>query len=224
MNLSSILEAILVASAQPLSAHDLACNIRARASSAHDRLIQNHGDDISTENTDIKQFQSNQFLRSADLNILAELSRIDSREVTLALNDLQCEYQQQNRGFILQEVTKGWQIVARVDLSDFITQEDTQVKKLPNALLECLAMIAYKQPLSKTAIESVRGVASATPLQKLQELGLIASAGVSDLPGNQPLFITTKEFLDYFGIPNLDALPKVAELRIAPLEAGLETI
>lgn len=214
MKLSTILEAILAASAQPISAHDLARDIRARAATLHERMTREHPLAESVEKSLYAGHDDR--LRAMEL-----LCRTDSQDVSDALAALQLEYESQARGISLQSHQKGWQLVTRADLADFITTTDTGVKKMPMAFLECLAMVAYRQPISKAAIEAVRGVPSSSPLQKLHEMKLIEASGTSDLPGNQPLFITTKEFLDHFGIPNLEALPKVAELRVAPLEPKL---
>lgn len=215
MKLSSILEAVLASSAQPVTEHELARSVRACAATLHERMTINASSEATAENVAVGFVAS---VADFGLDELAKLCRTDSAEVSAALTTLQQEYEDHGRGIALQNNHKGWQLATRADFADFLTHSEPPLaKKMPVALLECLAMVAYKQPISKAAIEAVRGVSSSGAIQKLLEMKLIEASGTSDLPGNQALFITTKEFLDHFGIPNLEALPKVAELRVSSL-------
>lgn len=117
--------------------------------------------------------------------------------------------------FELGEVGGGYQFLTKADyhtvVSAFLNRNT--VKRLTTAALESLAIIAYKQPVTKHLIETIRGVNADYTVQKLMEKELIEIAGRSTEPGKPLLYKTTQQFLDYFGINSLDELPKLKEFE-----------
>ncbi len=129
------------------------------------------------------------------------------------------------RGFDLVEVASGWRFQVREDIATWVNrlwQEKPQ--KYSRALLETLALIAYRQPLTRGDIEEVRGVAVSSHIIKtLSEREWIKVVGHRDVPGRPALYATTKTFLDYFNLKSLEALPTLGELKdIDDLNQGLE--
>lgn len=117
--------------------------------------------------------------------------------------------------FELGEVGGGYQFLTKADyhhvVSAFLNRN--AVKRLTTAALESLAIIAYKQPVTKGIIETIRGVNADYTIQKLMEKELIEIAGRSSEPGKPLLYKTTQQFLDYFGINALEELPKLKEFE-----------
>ncbi|MCX8064199.1 MAG: SMC-Scp complex subunit ScpB [Candidatus Hydrogenedentes bacterium] len=120
-----------------------------------------------------------------------------------------------NLPYMLKEVAGGYQFFTRPEFSPFI-QKFLQVKKMRRftpALLETLAIIAYKQPVTRVEVEAIRGVSVAHAFEQLLERNLIRVCGVSELPGRPKLYRTTEEFLAMFGFNSLQDLPSLDELK-----------
>lgn len=120
-----------------------------------------------------------------------------------------------NLPYILREIAGGYQFFTKPEFSPFI-QKFLQVKKMRRftpALLETLAIIAYKQPVTRAEVEAIRGVSVAHAFEQLLERNLIRVCGVSELPGKPKLYRTTEEFLTMFGFNSLQDLPGIDELR-----------
>ena len=117
--------------------------------------------------------------------------------------------------FELGEVGGGFQFLTKAEfhttVSGFLNRNT--VKRLTTAALESLAIIAYKQPVTKSIIETIRGVNADYTIQKLMEKELVEIAGRSEEPGKPLLYRTTQQFLDYFGINSLEELPKLKEFE-----------
>ena len=117
--------------------------------------------------------------------------------------------------FELGQVGGGYQLLTKPDyhhvVSSFLNRNT--VKRLTTAALESLAIIAYKQPVTRNILESIRGVNADYAIQKLMEKELVEIAGRSTDPGKPLLYKTTQQFLDYFGINTLDDLPKLKEFE-----------
>ena len=154
-----------------------------------------------------------------------EACRPASEEVQAALEDLAADCQ--DRGFELKQVASGYRFQVRQELAQWIGrlwQEKPQ--KYSRALLETLAIIAYRQPVTRGEIEEIRGVSVSSNIVKtLLEREWIRVIGHRDVPGRPAMLATTKKFLDYFNLRQLDDLPSLSEIRdlveIAP-ELGLE--
>jgi segregation and condensation protein B len=125
--------------------------------------------------------------------------------------EAQCE----GRGFELKKVASGYRFQVRQELSEWVSRLwEEKPGKYSRAFLETLALIAYKQPLTRADIEVVRGVAvSPNIIRTLMERGWIRIVGTRDTPGKPSLYGTTREFLDYFNVASLSDLPPLAEIR-----------
>lgn len=117
--------------------------------------------------------------------------------------------------FELGEVGGGFQFLTKSDYHNVVSLflNRNTIKRLTTAALESLAIVAYKQPVTKHIIETIRGVNADYTVQKLVEKELIEIAGRSEEPGKPLLYKTTQQFLDYFGINSLDELPKLKEFE-----------
>jgi len=120
-----------------------------------------------------------------------------------------------NRGVELREVASGYRLQVKSDLQPWVARLWTEKpQKYSRAMLETLALIAYRQPITRGEIESVRGVSlSSNIIRSLQEREWIRIVGHRDVPGKPALFGTTKGFLDYFDLKSLDELPTLAEIK-----------
>jgi segregation and condensation protein B len=147
------------------------------------------------------------------LAVFGDGARPDRGEIRGAIDTLREEYA--GRGIELVEVASGFRIQASADLSDWLSrlwQERPQ--RYSRALMETLALIAYRQPITRGEIEDVRGVSVSTNIVRtLLERNWIRIVGHRDVPGRPEMFGTTREFLDYFGLRRLDELPSLAELQ-----------
>jgi len=142
-----------------------------------------------------------------------EGQRPPAEEVTTALAELQQSYA--NRGVELREVASGWRVQIRPQHADVVSRLwQERPSRYSRALLETLALIAYRQPITRGEIEDIRGVTVATTIMRtLHERNWIRVVGHREVPGHPELLGTTREFLDYFGLKSLDDLPTLAELR-----------
>jgi segregation and condensation protein B len=121
----------------------------------------------------------------------------------------------EGRGIELQEVASGFRYQVREDVHPWVSRLWAERQtKYSRALLETLALIAYRQPITRGEIEQVRGVAVATSIMRtLEEREWVRVVGYRDVPGKPALFGTTRQFLDYFNLKSLDQLPTLAEIR-----------
>ena len=129
------------------------------------------------------------------------------------------------RGFELKQTASGYRFQVRQDLADWVNRLWTEKpKRYSRAMLETLALIAYRQPLTRGDIEQVRGVAvSSDIIRTLQERDWVRVVGYRDVPGKPALYATTKNFLDYFNIKNLEQFPALSEIKdFAELDPELE--
>jgi segregation and condensation protein B len=161
-----------------------------------------------------------------------EFGRINQAEVAAALQQLKVEYIEQHRAFQLTEKADGWQMATDPNYAQWVRQLFPAPKpaRLSAPALETLAIIAYRQPITRADVEAVRGVNIDGVLQTLMERGLVKIAGRAEIPGRPLLYETTQFFLDHFGLRNLDELPNVEELRTrhlpkarVPAAAGEDT-
>lgn len=131
-------------------------------------------------------------------------------EVIAALQQ-ECE----GRGIELKEVSKGYRFQARTDVSHWVSRLwEERTPRYSRALLETLALVAYRQPITRAEIEDIRGVAVSSSIMKtLLERGWVRIVGHRDVPGKPAMYASTREFLDYFNLKSLDDLPTLAELR-----------
>lgn len=147
------------------------------------------------------------------LGLFEENERPEKKELVEALTSLQTETV--GRGFQLVEVASGWRYQVAHDLAYWVNRLwEEKPQKYSRALLETLSLIAYRQPITRSDIEEVRGVAvSSHIIRTLAEREWIKVVGHRDVPGRPSLYATTKQFLDYFGLKSLDELPTLSELK-----------
>jgi len=155
--------------------------------------------------------------------IFTDDDRPSDNAICKALEQLAQDYNE--RGLELKEVASGFRIQVREDTNPWVSRlwED-RPQRYSRALLETLALIAYRQPITRGDIEEVRGVSVSTNIiRSLQEREWIRVVGHRDVPGKPALFGTTKAFLDYFNLSSLDDLPSLAEIKdMESLEPELE--
>jgi segregation and condensation protein B len=145
---------------------------------------------------------------------LAEIAEVDARIVRKAVDVLNSLYEKSDRTFRIHRVAQGFQMYTLPEYSEWVRKMYKRqfVQRLSNASLEVLAIIGYKQPVTRPEIEKLRGVDSSGPLLTLLERRLIATAGRAKRPGSPLLYRTTREFLRYFGLETLEDLPPLEEL------------
>ncbi len=148
-----------------------------------------------------------------DLFDLADEDRPNRDQIRQAIKELQEEYE--NRGMELRQVGSGFRVQVRQEYEAWIARLwQEKPPRYSRALLETLAIIAYRQPITRGEIEEIRGVAVSSNITRtLQEREWVKVVGHRDVPGKPALFGTTKEFLDYFNVKSLDELPSLAELK-----------
>ena len=183
MKLSQVVEALLFSAQKPLAPKEIAEVLR--RAGAEDELAPN------------------------------EFAKIREPEVAAALEQLKIQGIQQNRGFQLVEKAEGWQFVTDPQYARWVRElfPGPKPARLTSPALETLAIIAYRQPITRADVEAVRGVNIDGVLQTLMERGLVKISGRAEIPGRPLLYDTTQFFLDHFGLRNLDELPNVEELR-----------
>jgi len=144
-----------------------------------------------------------------------EFAKARQADVTAAIEQLKVEYIQHEHGFQLVEKADGWQLASDPKYARWVRGLFPAPKpaRLSSPALETLAIIAYRQPITRADVEAVRGVTIDSVLQTLMERGLVKISGRAEIPGRPLLYETTEFFLDHFGLRNLDELPNVEELR-----------
>jgi segregation and condensation protein B len=154
--------------------------------------------------------------RPLSLDNLAAIFGIEAPEhsqLARVLEQLGAEYA--DRGIMLAEVASGYRIQTRTQVTEWVSRLwEERPQRYTRALLETLALIAYRQPITRGEIENIRGVSVSTNIiRTLSERGWVKVVGHRDVPGRPAMYGTTRDFLDYFGLKRLDELPTLAELR-----------
>jgi segregation and condensation protein B len=195
MTLTKVVEALLFSTQKPLSIHEMATAIRDAGGQGPAAAGPN------------------------------EFARVTEAEVAGALEQLKVEYIEQERAFQLNERAEGWQLATDPKYAAWVRQLFPAPKpaRLSAPALETLAIIAYRQPITRADVEAVRGVNIDGVLQTLMERGLVKIAGRAEIPGRPLLYETTQFFLDHFGLRTLDELPNVEELRTRHLPMARPT-
>jgi segregation and condensation protein B len=215
MTLPAIIEALLLASESPLGADEIARLVRARVAEAED-VHARDSEDVGTA-TPIPDW-------------LAALVATSSDDVAAAISELNHHYETTGRAFAIMDRAKGWKLYTRPEYGEFVRQmfPGRKPERLSGPAMETLAIIAYRQPITKAAIEAVRGVSCDGMIQKLLDRDLIRIGGRAELPGRPLLYETTELFFEHFGIRTIDDLPNASELRRvklpeAPVESAVAT-
>jgi segregation and condensation protein B len=204
MELSAVIEALLIASEDPLPSSELSRLVRARVAEIEDEGAEN-----------CYEAEEGAELASS----LASMAQVDDEAVIAAIVELNRGYEKQSRSFAIMERAKGWKIYTRPEFAGFVRRlfPGQKPRKMSPPAMETLAIIAYRQPVTKAAIEAVRGVSCDGMLQKLLDLELVKIGGRASLPGRPLLYETTDYFFEHFGIKSVDELPNSEELRKVPL-------
>lgn len=130
------------------------------------------------------------------------------------VDELNADYVAQQRSFEIREVAGGYQIRTHPEFASYLQQlQHTRPLRLSNAALETLAIVAYRQPVTRAEVEHVRGVDAGPVMRSLLERKLVKIAGHREVPGRPLLYATTKRFLELFGLPGLENLPTLRELE-----------
>ncbi len=146
----------------------------------------------------------------------------DAGEVKDLINELNTEYAEQDRSFEIWEIAGGFQIRTRAEFSGYLQKlQKERALRLSQAALETLAIIAYRQPVTRAEMEDVRGVDVGATVKSLLERHLIRIAGQREVPGRPMLYGTTRRFLEIFGLESLKNLPTLRELDELAREQGL---
>jgi len=158
------------------------------------------------------------FVSDRPLNIgrIAEaLGGVDPDVTNNLLQELEEELEKGSQPYTLRSIAGGYQLVTRPEYAPFIRRlfQIKKSRRLSKAILETLAIIAYKQPVTRADVEAIRGVSVSHAFENLLEKRLIKVSGVAEVPGRPKLYKTTDEFLVHFGIKSLRELPSIEELR-----------
>lgn len=155
---------------------------------------------------------------------LADMLEADPKLVEQALVDLREKLEREQRGIQLREVAGGWRLYTHPAYHDLVEKYvlSWDTRKLSQAAMETLAIVAYLQPCTRAGVASVRGVNSDSSINSLVEKGLIREAGQADAPGNPTLYATTRGFLEKFGLRSVSDLPDLDEF--APDDATCQLI
>ena len=188
MTLPQVLEALLFASPKPMALAELRAVLRSAA-------------------------------EFTELPLAAALARSREQDLTDALGSLAEGYRQGGRAFELRETAAGWQLTTVATAAPWVRQlfPENRPARLSAPALETLAIIAYRQPVTRADVEAVRGVDVGGVAQTLLDRALIKIAGRAELPGRPLLYATTQGFLEHFGLRNVQELPAFEELRLTLL-------
>ena len=210
MQLSAIVEALLIASQNPLPSEEIARLVRARVAEAEDVRVRE-----TEEGKEIPALP----------DWLLALTATSAEQVAEAIGELNLAYEEGGRAFTLIERPKGWKLYTKLEFGEFVRQlfPGRKPERMSGPAMETLAIIAYRQPITKAAIEAVRGVACDGMIQKLLDRDLIRIGGRAELPGRPLLYETTDLFFEHFGIRSIDDLPNATELRKVKLPEPKET-
>jgi segregation and condensation protein B len=186
MELKNILESLLFSAQKPLSVKELRDVLAAAA--------DQEGADATTKS----------------------LAKIKDTELTLALEALARDHEAAARSYRLACVAGSWQFVTQPDYAPWLRALvgiKSRPPRLSQPALETLAIIAYRQPITRAEIEQIRGVNVDATMQTLMERGLVGAVGRAEVVGHPPTYGTTALFLEYFGLSSLEGLPAADELR-----------
>ena len=184
LSLKNIVEALLFASQKPLSAKELISIIRGVSPD------QAHGE-------------------------MPDFTRLKEPELRAVLDELLTDCQELKRTYEVRETASGWQLLTKAEFAPWLRQlfPENRLARLSAPALETLAIIAYRQPITRAHIEAVRGVAVDGVMQTLLDRGLVRIGGRAEVPGRPLLYETTQYFMEHFGLKSLDDLPNSSELR-----------
>ena len=172
---------------------------------------------MASKKTVKSAFESMMFVwgEPLEVKLAAEMFNLNKNEAYDYFKELQEEYEQEGRGIVIREIGSGFQFVSRPSNAEYIERLCTPAKKqrLSQSALEVLAIIAYKQPVTRSEIEAIRGIKCDRVLEGLLKKELIDEAGRSNAIGRPILYGTTETFLRHFGFKNLKDLPDIEDIE-----------
>ena len=172
---------------------------------------------MSTAKTIKSAIESMMFIWGEPLSVkdVADIFNIERKEALGYFKELKDEYEQEGRGIVIREVNKAFQFTTRAENLPYIERLCTPVRrrKLTQSALETLAIVAYRQPVTKGEIESVRGIRCDRVMEGLVKKGLVEEVGRSDSVGRPILYGTTDTFLKQFGLENIKELPDIKDIE-----------
>jgi len=148
-------------------------------------------------------------------DLVSDIEVVPEKELTPLLEELALEYVQQGRSFKLEETAAGYQIRTLAEYAPWLNKlyRERRTERLSQAVLETLAIVAYRQPITKAEVESVRGVDVTGSLKRCLDFDLVEVVGKKEIIGRPFLYGSTQTFLKQFGLKTLDELPQIEELR-----------
>ncbi len=165
-----------------------------------------------------------------DPHLLAQLLEVAPARVEELCDELRTTYEADDRGFVLARVAGGYRFQSHADMAPYVERFvlEGQSARLSSAALETLAIVAYKQPISRAQVAAIRGVNVDGVMRTLQQRGYIEEVGRDPGPGQATLFGTSREFLERLGLDRIEDLPPIADLFpsaevMEALEQGLRT-
>jgi len=142
------------------------------------------------------------------------LEEYERKDIVAAIDDILADYRQGSRGIFLAEVAGGWQFRSRPENADYLRRlSRTRPYRFSQSSMETLAIIAYRQPITRAEVEYLRGVDSGGVLKTLLDKKLIRILGKKDIPGRPLIYGTSREFLEAFNLKDLASLPTLKEVQ-----------
>ena len=174
--------------------------------------------------TDTRALEALLFVSDEPLttSVIAQALEIDRRDADELCDALSARLEERGAGVVLRNVAGGWRLFTHPDTASEVERFvlSSRQARLTKAALETLAIVAYKQPVTRHQVSSIRGVNSDGVLRALQDKGLVEEAGREETPGRPILYATTPPFLERLGLPSLASLPSLAPLLGVDAEAG----
>ena len=167
-------------------------------------------------------FSSEKPLNAAQIQETFE-EKISAEDIKRALEALKAEYETQDRAFRVFEIAGGYQLATDERFAPYLRRlhQAREKKRVTQASLETLSIIAYRQPVTRADIEAIRGVNVDGAVKTLLEKNLIRIVGRKEVPGRPMLYGTTKEFLEHFGLNSLDQLPPLNQFKLEDLPESM---
>ena len=174
---------------------------------------------MSSKKTIKSAFESMMFTwgEPLDVKAAADVFNISREEAMECFRELQQEYEQEGRGIVIRQINQAFQFVTREENADYIRSLCTPVKakRLSQSALEVLAIVAYKQPVTKGEIEAIRGIKCDRVMEGLLKKDLVCEKGRADTIGRPILYGTTDAFLQHFGFSSIKDLPEIEDIESA---------
>lgn len=181
-----------------------------------DEILQTEIKEISDKEKYFSIIESLLFVSGEPMKLkqIAEILESSVGYTKKVLKEMMFNYEDSNRGIKLVNMNDEYQLVTKADNSEYVLKilKNSHRQALSQASLETLAIIAYKQPITRVDIDEIRGVKSESAINRLLEKNLIKEAGRLDAPGRPTLFATTDEFLKHFNLQNLKELPSIESI------------